>query len=106
MAIPHAYPGMPVDLRAGEGTLSETRTTAPQELPASGHRRRFRRGNPGGRSPTSCFPPESTGAMSWARWTASTCDTGWSMTGSAWRALTCRRACRTGALADSPEHEV
>jgi quercetin dioxygenase-like cupin family protein len=28
MAIPHAYPGMPVDLRAGEETPSETRTTA------------------------------------------------------------------------------
>ena len=28
MAIPHAYPGMPVDLRAREETLSETRTTA------------------------------------------------------------------------------
>jgi quercetin dioxygenase-like cupin family protein len=28
MAIPHAYPGMPVDLRSEEVTLSETRTTA------------------------------------------------------------------------------
>ena len=28
MAIPHAYPGMPVDLRAREETLAETRTTA------------------------------------------------------------------------------
>jgi quercetin dioxygenase-like cupin family protein len=28
MAIPHAYPGMPVDLRSEEVTLSETWTTA------------------------------------------------------------------------------
>jgi quercetin dioxygenase-like cupin family protein len=28
MAIAHAYPGIPVDLRAREGTPSETRTTA------------------------------------------------------------------------------
>jgi quercetin dioxygenase-like cupin family protein len=28
MAIPHAYPGMPVDLRVREGTPSEARTTA------------------------------------------------------------------------------
>lgn len=28
MAIPHAYPGMPVDLRSAEESLSEARTTA------------------------------------------------------------------------------
>ena len=28
MAIPHAYPGMPVDLRPAEESLSEVRTTA------------------------------------------------------------------------------
>ena len=28
MAIPHAYPGMPVDLRPAQESLSEARTTA------------------------------------------------------------------------------
>ncbi|HKM57021.1 MAG TPA: hypothetical protein VJY33_26685 [Isosphaeraceae bacterium] len=28
MAIPHAHPGMPVDLRPAEESLSEARTTA------------------------------------------------------------------------------
>ena len=52
------------------------------------------RKNATGPSPTSCFPPASTGATILACRTASTSIMGWPTTGLAWHALTCRMFCR------------
>ena len=52
------------------------------------------RRNATGPSPTSCFPPASTGATILAHRIASTSIMGWPTTELAWRALTCRMSCR------------
>ena len=61
--------------------------------------------NAAGPSPTSCFPPASTGATISAPQAASTSITGWPTTGSAWPVSTCRNSAAGGA-ADPPEAKV